>query len=153
MDKYDRQILNLLQKDGRLTNKDIADSIQLSTAPCLRRVKQLEHEGIIQGYKAILNPKKLKYKLLAFVHVKLDKHSPELFDVFTKEIIHFKEIQECHLMTGGDTDFLIKLLVRDMDEYNQFVMKRLSNLKMIASVSSNFVMESVVDVNEVPIEV
>ncbi|MGK0273479.1 MAG: Lrp/AsnC family leucine-responsive transcriptional regulator [Cocleimonas sp.] len=152
MDKFDSQILGLIQKNGRLSNKDIADSIQLSAAPCLRRIKQLENDGIIEGYKAKLNAKKLGFKLLAFVHVTLEKHSPEHFDAFAKEIIHYKEVQECHLMSGGDTDYLIKLLVKDMDEYNRFVMKRLSNIKIIANISSNFVMESIVDVNEIPID-
>ncbi|MEH6457082.1 MAG: Lrp/AsnC family transcriptional regulator [Cocleimonas sp.] len=152
MDNFDTLILSQLQSNGRLSNKDLASSIQLSTAPCLRRVKQLEKEGVIQGYKAKINPKKLGFKLLAFVQVSLHKHSTECFDIFNKEIIHFKEVQECHLMSGGDTDYLLKLLVKDMDEYNHFVMKRLSKLEIVANTSSNFVMESIVDVNDVPID-
>ena len=151
MDKFDKQILSRLQKNGRLSNKDLANSIQLSTAPCLRRVKQLEKEGVIEAYNAKLNAKKLGFKLLAFVNVTLEKHSPEDFEAFSKEIIHYKEVQECHLMSGGDTDYLLKLLVKDMDEYNRFVMKRLSNIKVIANISSNFVMDSVIDVNNIPI--
>ena len=74
------------------------------------------------------------------------------FETFNSEIIQFKEVQECHLMSGGDTDYLLKLLVKDMDEYNHFVMKRLSKIKIVANTSSNFVMESIVNVNNVPID-
>ena len=152
MDNFDKLIVSQLQSNGRLSNKDLANTIQLSTAPCLRRVKELEKKGIIEGYKAKLNAKKLGFKLLAFVHVTLDKHSAECFETFNQEIIHYKEVQECHLMSGGDTDYLLKLLVKDMDEYNRIVMKRLSKIKVIANTSSNFVMESIVEANNIPIE-
>ena len=152
MDNFDHLILSHLQKKGRLSNKDLANTIQLSPAPCLRRVKELEKKGIIEGYKAKINPKKLGFKLLAYVQVTVHKHSPDWFETFNREITQFKEIQECHLMSGGDTDYLLKLLVKDMDEYNHFVMKRLSKIKIVANTSSNFVMESIVDVNDVPID-
>jgi len=152
MDNFDNLILKKLQSNGRLSNKDLASAIQLSTAPCLRRVKELEKKGVIEGYKAKINAKKVGYKLLAFVQVSLHKHSTDCFDIFNREISQFDEVQECHLMSGGDTDYLIKLLVKDMDEYNHFIMKRLSKIEIVANTSSNFVMESIVDVNEVPID-
>jgi len=152
MDNFDKSILSLLQQDGRVSNKDLANSIKLSTAPCLRRVKQLEKDGVIEGYKAKLNAKKLGFKLLAYVQVTVHKHSTDWFETFNQEISQFKEVQECHLMSGGDTDYLLKLLVKDMDEYNRFVMKRLSKIKIVANTSSNFVMESIVDVNDIPLD-
>jgi len=151
MDNFDLSILRQLQTDGRLSNKDLASTIKLSTAPCLRRVKELEKKGVIEGYKAKINAKKLGFQLLAYVQVTVHKDSGDWFDIFNKEIIQFPEVQECHLMSGGDTDYLIKLLVKDMDEYNHFVMKRLSKIKSVANTSSNFVMQSIVDVNDVPI--
>lgn len=151
MDNFDYLILNHLQKNGRLSNKDLANNIQLSTAPCLRRVKELEKRGVIEGYKAKLNPKKLGFKLMAYVQVTVHKNESDWFETFNREIKQFKEVQECHLMSGGDTDYLVKLLVTDMDEYNHFVMKRLSKIKIVANTSSNFVMESIVDVNDIPI--
>lgn len=151
MDDFDNLIISKLQQQGRLSNKDLANQIRLSTAPCLRRVKQLEKEGVIEGYKAKINAKKLGFKLLAYVQVTVHKDSTDWFERFNREITQFHEVQECHLMSGGDTDYLIKLLVKDMDEYNHFVMKRLSKIKIVANTSSNFVMESIVDVNDVPI--
>ena len=151
MDSFDISILKQLQVNGRLSNKDLASKIQLSTAPCLRRVKELEKRGVIESYKAKINAKKLGFQLLAYVQVTVHKDSTDWFETFNKEISQFPEVQECHLMSGGDTDYLIKLLVKDMDEYNHFVMKRLSKIKIVANTSSNFVMESIVDVNDIPI--
>ena len=117
LDRFDRQILQVLQQDGRISNQDLADRIGLSPSPCLRRVRALEEAGIVTGYRALLNAKALGYTLMALIYISMDMHTPERFENFEKEINQIGEILECLLITGQDADYQIKVVVKDMDAF------------------------------------
>jgi len=135
LDKVDRKILELLQTDGRMTVKEISNRLNLSTTPIFERIKKLERSGIIDHYSAILNTEKLGKKLTAFAHISLKDHTKELVREFEEKILTIPEVMECHYVTGG-ADFIIKILVEDMDEYKEFVMDKLFEVPNIGNIES-----------------
>ncbi len=142
LDSYDRQILLALQGNGRMTNQELADQISLSPSPCLRRVRQLEDRGLIEGYRAQLNARKLGLTLMAFIQISLDKHSPERFSEFEGLVVNFPEVLECHLIAGQSADYLLKVIVKDMDDYQQFLLHKLTRIEGVSGVHSSFVLKS-----------
>lgn len=142
LDKYDRLILEQLQKNGRMTNQELADAISLSPSPCLRRVRQLEESGLIDGYRALLNARKLGLTLMAFIQISMDKHTPERFDAFESTVAQYAEVLECHLITGQSSDYLLKVIVKDMDAYQQFLLNKLTRIEGVSGVHSSFVLKS-----------
>lgn len=142
LDSYDRQILLALQGNGRMTNQELADLISLSPSPCLRRVRQLEESGLIEGYRAQLNARKLGLTLMAFIQISLDKHSPERFSEFESLVVTFPEVLECHLIAGQSADYLLKVIVKDMDDYQQFLLHKLTRIEGVSGVHSSFVLKS-----------
>lgn len=142
LDKYDRMILDLLQKDGRISNQDLAEAISLSPSPCLRRVRQMEEEGLIDGYVALLNARKLGLHLMAFIQISMDKHTPERFEAFEETIAGYPEVLECHLITGQSADYVLKVIVQDMDAYQQFLLQKLTRIEGVSGVQSSFVLKS-----------
>lgn len=142
LDKYDRLILEQLQKNGRMTNQELADAISLSPSPCLRRVRQLEESGLIDGYRALLNARKLGLTLMAFIQISMDKHTPERFDAFESTVAQYPEVLECHLITGQSSDYLLKVIVKDMDAYQQFLLNKLTRIEGVSGVHSSFVLKS-----------
>src|SRR5574343_1935590 len=104
LDRYDRQILAALQRDGRISNQELAEQIGLSPSPCLRRVRALEEAGLIRGYRALLDAKALGYSLMALNHISMDQHTPERFQHFEREIQEVPEVLECLLITGQYAD-------------------------------------------------
>ncbi len=151
IDRFDRQILHLIQQDGRISNQDLADRIGLSPSPCLRRVRALEESGIITGYRALLDAKRLGYTLMALVYIAMDKHTPERFDHFEREISTIPEVLECLLITGQDADYQIKVIVRDMDAYQELLLNRINRIQGVNGVHSSFVLRRVVDRTAVPV--
>ena len=105
LDRYDRHILEVLQSDGRLSNQELADRIGLSPSPCLRRVRALEEAGLITGYRALVDAKKLGLSLMALLHISMDKHTPERFANFEKKVAAQPEELECLLITGQEADY------------------------------------------------
>ena len=152
LDRYDRLILDALQKNGRTTNQELADSISLSPSPCLRRVRQLEESGLIDGYVALLNARKLGLTLMAFIQINMDKHTPERFDLFEKTVGRYPEVLECHLITGQSADYLLKVIVKDMDGYQQFLLQKLTRIEGVSGVHSSFVLKSPINSTALPIE-
>ena len=142
LDRYDRQILEQLQRNGRISNQELADAINLSPSPCLRRVRQLEDEGMIRGYVALLDARKLGLTLMSFIHISMDKHTPERFEAFEKTVASFPEVMECHLITGQTADYLLKVIVTDMDAYQHFLLQKLTGIKGVSGVHSSFVLKS-----------
>lgn len=142
MDKFDKAILNTLQRQGRISNQELADAIGLSPSPCLRRLRALEEAGYIDGYGARLNARKLGLSLTAFIHISLDRHTPERFAVFEKKLNKLPEVQECHLITGQQADYLVKVIVKDMDAYQYFLLTKLTTIEGITGVHSSFVLKS-----------
>jgi Lrp/AsnC family transcriptional regulator, leucine-responsive regulatory protein len=151
LDKYDRLILETLQQNGRIANQDLADQINLSPSPCLRRVRQLEEEGLIDGYVALLNARKLGLTLMAFIQISMDKHTPDRFEIFEKTLSNYPEVLECHLITGQSADYLLKVLVKDMDAYQQFLLQKLTRIEGVTGVHSSFVLKSPVTKTALPL--
>jgi Lrp/AsnC family leucine-responsive transcriptional regulator len=151
VDRYDRQILHVLQEDGRISNQDLADRIGLSPSPCLRRVRALEEAGIIAGYRALLDARKLGLSLMALIHISMDRHTPDRFENFEAEIGAIPEIMECLLITGQDADYQLKVIVRDMDAYQELLLNRITRIPGVTGVHSSFVLRRVVDKTSLPI--
>ena len=151
IDRYDRMILQVLQQDGRISNQDLADRIGLSPSPCLRRVRALEEAGVIKGYRALLDAKALGYTLMALIYSSMDKHTPDRFEYFEKEISQFSEVLECLLITGQDADYQIKVIVRDMDAFQELLLNRITGIRGVTGVHSSFVLRRVVDTTSIPV--
>lgn len=151
LDRYDRLILEKLQQQGRMPNQELADAINLSPSPCLRRVRQLEDSGVIDGYVALLNARKLGLTLLSFIQISLDKHTPERFASFERSVADFAEVLECHLITGQSADYLLKVIVKDMDDFQQFLLNKLTRIAGVSGVHSSFVLKSPVNTTALPV--
>jgi Lrp/AsnC family leucine-responsive transcriptional regulator len=152
LDRYDRRILELLQRDGRLANQELADQIGLSPSPCLRRVRALEAAGIIRGYHALLDAHKLGLTLMALVYISMDRHTPERFAHFDAKIRALPEVLECLLITGQAADYQLKVLVRDMQAYQQLLLDQITRIEGVTGVHSSFVLRRVVDSSALPLD-
>ncbi len=151
IDRIDRNILFELQKNARLSNVELSKRVGLSPTPCLERVKRLEKEKYITGYKATLNPLKLDAALLVLVEITLTKTSPDVFDDFSKAVHELDVIQECHLVSG-DFDFLLKTRVKDMLAYRELLGDTLLRLPAVSESRTYVVMEEVKSSNLLPIK-
>lgn len=152
LDRVDRNILRILQKEGRISNLDLAEKTALSPSPCSRRVKRLEDEGLVSSYVARLNPDALGLKLMALIQISLDRHTPERFDNFEGIVASFEEVMECYLITGQQADYLLKVIVPDMDYYQEFLLGKLTRIEGVTGVHSSFVMRKVVDSTALPMQ-
>lgn len=139
LDPTDIKILELLQKDARMTIKQLALELKRSHTPVFERVKRLEEKGYIKRYVAIVDRRMIRKNLIAFTHVQLKEHSQEILSTFEAEVIKFSEVMECYHMTGA-FDFILKIALKDMDAYHQFLMGKLSKLPNIGTLQSLFVM-------------
>lgn len=151
MDRYDRKILALLQANGRISNQELADEIGLSPSPCLRRVKALEDAGLITGYRALVDAKKLGYSLMALIYISMDQHTPERFASFEASISAIPEVLECLLITGQQADYQLKVIVADMDGYQDLLLNKITRIKGVTGVHSSFVLRRVIDKTQVPV--
>jgi len=151
IDRIDKNILSALQKDGRLSNVELSKRVGLSPTPCLERVKRLESDGFILGYKAMLNPKKLGAALLVFVEITLSKTSPDVFDEFAKAVQLVDVIHECHLVSGN-FDFLLKTRVNDMSAYRELLGDTLLRLPSVSESRTYVVMDEIKSSNMLPIK-
>lgn len=145
LDRYDRHILQVLQEDGRISNQDLADRIGLSPSPCLRRVRNLEEAGIVVGYRALLDAKALGLSLMALIHISMDQHTPERFSHFEAAVAEIPEVMECLLITGQDADYQLKVVVKDMDAYQELLLNRITRIQGVTGVHSSFVLRRVVN--------
>ena len=139
LDEIDLGILKLLQEDARLTHKEIAHRLHKTITPIHIRVRRLYDEGYIKRYTAILDAKKIGKGLIAYTQVQIKQHTQESLMSFEKEVIKLKEVMECHHM-AGEYDFLLRIAIRDMDEYHKLVMTKLSKLPDVGTMNSVFVM-------------
>jgi|TARA_B110000014_G_C20123340_1_gene596502 Lrp/AsnC family leucine-responsive transcriptional regulator len=151
IDRIDKNILNELQKDGRLSNVELSKRVGLSPTPCLERVKRLELDGYILGYKAILNPNQLDAALLVFVEITLTKTSPDVFNEFAKAVQLVDVIHECHLVSGN-YDFLLKTRVSDMSAYRELLGETLLRLPSVSESRTYVVMDEIKSSNMLPIK-
>ncbi len=150
MDKYDRDILKVLQSEGRISNKDLAQKVALSQAPCWRRVDALQKSGLIKGYTAIVDQEKVGLNITAFAQITLDNHHPETVQRFDQGIQQWPEILECHA-TSGEYDYLLKIVTRDMNSYNHLIYDKILMLPSIRSVNTSFSMQQKKRTSHVPI--
>jgi Lrp/AsnC family leucine-responsive transcriptional regulator len=150
LDRIDRRILELLQRDGRLTNVELAAKIALSPSPCLRRVRALEEDGVIRDYVALVDPARVGLGLLAFASVKLEKGGTKPLDDFRAAVQGWPEVIACYAMTG-DTDYLLRVHVEDLEHYSRFMMNRLLKQPGVIDVRSNFVLERIKDTTALPL--
>jgi Lrp/AsnC family transcriptional regulator, leucine-responsive regulatory protein len=144
LDRTDRRILHELQLNARITNQELADRVGLSPSPCLRRVKQLEEAGLIKGYVTELAADKLGLKLMALVQIAMDRHTPDRFERFESAVRALPQVLECIMITGQSADYQLKVLVRDMDEYQDFLLNKLTRIPGVSDVRSSFVLRSIV---------
>lgn len=136
LDGIDRKILKALQRDGRLSQLELADEIGLSPTPCARRVKKLEAEGYILGYTALIDEEKLGFGFSIFVSVRLDKQVDERLVTFEESVARYQEVVDCWLMTGG-FDYLLRIAVSDLHEFERFLTRKLTKIEGVASIESS----------------
>ncbi|WP_138441631.1 Lrp/AsnC family transcriptional regulator [Marinobacter alexandrii] len=151
IDKTDRNILEQVQKNGALTNQELADKVGLSPSPCLRRVRALEEAGVIVRTVTILDHKKLGLSLTAIILIGMDRHTPERFSAFEEQVSAYPEVQECYLITGQDADYMLKVVVPDMDHYHHFLLNRITRIQGVSGVHSSFVLRRVLDSTALPL--
>jgi Lrp/AsnC family leucine-responsive transcriptional regulator len=142
LDRIDLALLAELQGDGRISNTDLAERVKLSPSACLRRVQRLEAAGIIAGYAALLDPARLGLGLQAFVRVQLARHDADTIAAFSQRVNEWDEVVACHALTG-DMDYLLHVVVQDLDHFSRFLLDRLLSGDFVADVNSSFVLRSV----------
>ena len=148
LDIVDKQILTLLQKDSKQTNKQISLQLNLSVTAIYERIKKLEREGIIKRYVALIDKDKINKSFLIFCHIKLLQHSKEFLSNFEKEILKLHEVSEC-FHVSGDYDYILKIYVKDMQAYRDFMVTKLTTIKHIGSTHSIFTINEVKNSNEI----
>lgn len=151
LDRYDRHILEWLQKDGRLSNLELAEKIGLSPSPCLRRVRALEEAGVIRGYRAVLDAQKLGLTLTALVYIQMDRHTPERFAHFDAQVRALPGVLECLLITGQDADYQLKVVAQDMQAFEHLLLDQITRIEGVSGVHSSFVLRRVVDHTSLPL--
>lgn len=137
MDRKDRQIIRALQQQGRMTNQDLAEVVNLSPSPCLRRVRQLEAQGVIRGYSAEVDPAAYGLPITVFVRIRLERHNAVDVQAFEGRIRMMDEVLECHVLTGA-MDYQLKVLVADLKAYEDFIRSKIHTLGGIASIDTSF---------------
>ena len=143
IDETDKRLLRLLQTEARMSITELAERVNLSATPCARRVKRLEDTGIITGYYTQTNAQKLGYPLAIFIAISMDRHTAERFEQFERKIQSFDEVVSCSIVTGRSEDYLIKVRVRDMAHYEEFLLHRLNRIEGVAQVHTSFELREV----------
>lgn len=151
-DRTDRRILEELQRDGGLTNQELAGRVGLSPSPCLRRVKAMEDAGIIGRRVTLLDRKKLGLSLTALIQISMDRHTPERFANFEEKVRQYPEVQACFLITGHAADYQLMVVVPDMDAYQEFLLNKITRIEGVTGVHSSFVMRRVIDTTALPLD-
>jgi DNA-binding Lrp family transcriptional regulator len=142
LDEIDRRILEVLQREGRISNQDLADRVGLSPSPCLRRLRQLERGGVIERYAALLSPPAAGYGLNALIEVRLDRQRTVSVERFEREILKHPQVLECDLL-AGEWDFILRVVAKDLDEFREFCVNTLSKIPGVGNVRSSISMKRV----------
>ncbi|MGE8637693.1 winged helix-turn-helix transcriptional regulator [Achromobacter sp. Bel] len=151
LDRIDLKILDILQREGRISVTELADRVSLSATPCSDRIKRMEREGVITGYHARVNPAALGKNLLVFLEIKLSAKSGDVFDKVKKELLYVPEVMECHLVSG-DFDYLVKARLTEMNEYRRLLGEILKRLPASAESRSYVVMEEIKETLYLPVD-
>ena len=152
LDRTDRRILQAMQRNARISNLELAETVGLSPTPCSRRVKRLEESGIIRCHVTLLNQSMLGLKLTAYISISMDRHTPERFEAFEAAIADYPEVMECSVVTGQSADYLLKAVVPDMEYYEKFLLGKLTRIEGVSGVHSSFELRRVVQRTELPFE-
>jgi Lrp/AsnC family transcriptional regulator, leucine-responsive regulatory protein len=150
-DAIDRRILEELQRAGRMTNLELAEKVGVSPTPCLRRVRQLESDGVIKGYGARLDRERIGLGLTVFIAFRLASHSDSATKAFRRSVSAMAEVTACHAISGGH-DFLLQVVVPDLAGYRRFVLDRLIKLSEVKDINSSFVIDTVKEDAPVPLD-
>lgn len=151
LDKIDKKILQMLQNDGRVTNVELAKAVGISAPPCLRRVRALEEAGYIKSYHAMIDPAILGYGVTVFAMVRLESQAEKDLEAFEKRMKDLPMVRECHML-AGDVDFVLKIVAKDWDQYQEFLTKELTSAPNVVSVKSSLGIRSAKNEPGVPIE-
>ena len=150
LDDIDRRILAALQADGRMTAQEFADRVGLSPSPCARRVRLLEEAGVVKGYVAVIDQAKVGLPISVFASVKLERQREDDLDRFSQAVARWPEVVDCYLMTG-QRDYLLRIVVSDLESYERFLKDKLTRLDGVASIESSFALGQVKRSNALPI--
>jgi Lrp/AsnC family transcriptional regulator, leucine-responsive regulatory protein len=142
LDAIDRRIIAAVQDDGRVSTQDLAARVGLSPSPCARRVRILEAAGIIKRYTAVIDQKKVGLPISAFASVKLERQREEELDRFAQAVARWPEVVDCYLMTG-QRDYLLRVVVADLEAYERFLKEKLTRLDGVASIETSFALDQV----------
>ncbi len=152
LDRTDRRILELMQSDARITNLELADRVGLSPTPCSRRVKRLEASGLIERHVTLLDQALLGLNITAMISITMDRHTPDRFETFERQVMAFAEVIECSIVTGQAADYLLKAVLPDMTYYEEFLLGRLTRIDGVTGVHSSFVLRKVIARTELPLD-
>ena len=142
MDAIDRKIIEALQENARLTNQELAERVGLSPSPCLRRLRKLESDGVLRGYRAQVDQQRYGLPINVFVAIRLERQTDAAIRAFEQAIQVLDEVQECYLMTGS-RDYLLRVVSRSLESYERFIRERLTRIEGIASIESSFAFNQV----------
>lgn len=142
LNQIDIKLLTALQEDGRITNQALAEQVGMSASPCWRRVKQLEEEHYIQGYRAVLDRRKIGLGVMVFIRIKIDRHSETEAQKFEQEVMQLEDVVACYSI-GGDADFLLQVVAPDLDSFAEFAMSIVRQLPGIKEMQSMFVLKEI----------
>jgi Lrp/AsnC family leucine-responsive transcriptional regulator len=140
-----------MQANARISNLELAEQVGLSPTPCSRRVKRLEESGIIEGHVTLLNQSMLGLKLTAIISITMDRHTPDRFANFEASVGQFPEVMECSIVTGQSADYVLRVVLPDMESYEEFLLGRLTRIDGVSGVHSSFVLRRVIDKTALPL--
>jgi Lrp/AsnC family leucine-responsive transcriptional regulator len=150
-DSFDLKILTELQADGSLSNQQLAERVGLSPSPCSRRIQRLEKAGVIRERVVRLEPRAVGLDLTVLIHIRMDRHTPERFAQFETAVRAHPEVQECYLITGQEADYQLKITVPNMDEYQRFLLTKITRIDGVIGVHSSFVLRKAIDTTALPL--
>lgn len=150
LDAIDRRIIAELQGDGRMTVQQLSDRVGLSASPCARRVRLLEQAGVIKGYVAVIDQAQIGLPISAFASIKLARQHEEDLDAFAAAVARWPEVVDCYLMTG-QRDYLMRIVVRDLEAYERFLKEKLTRLANVASIETSFALGQVKRSDHLPL--
>jgi Lrp/AsnC family leucine-responsive transcriptional regulator len=151
LDSFDLKILAELQANGALSNQELADRVGLSASPCSRRIHHLEKTGVIRERVVRLEPRAIGLDLTVLIHIRMDRHTPERFAQFENAVRAHPEVQECYLITGQEADYQLKISVPNMDEYQRFLLTKITRIEGVIGVHSSFVLRKAIDTTALPL--
>ncbi|HHF7367445.1 TPA: Lrp/AsnC family transcriptional regulator [Legionella bozemanae] len=152
MDRTDKKILDILQSNCQINNQELADMVALSPSPCLRRVKLLEDNGYIKRMVALLEPEKIGLKLSVIVLVGLNSHQPAVMNQFEEAVRFLPEVVQCYLITGQSADYVLKVIVPDLNAYQSFLLDKLTRINGVTSVQSSFILRTICETTTLPLD-